>query len=101
MVEMMGEGAIGRNATKVRDKVIVITGASDGIGAAAAQLMKERGAQVVIVGRSPQKTKRTADALQAPYYLADFARLDDVRKLASDLTEISQESMCLPTMPVG
>ncbi len=85
MVKTMGEDSIGRKATQVKDKVIVITGASDGIGAAAAQLLKAQGAQVVIVGRSPQKTKKIADLLQAPYYLADFARLDDVRKLASDL----------------
>ena len=85
MVEKMSEKPIGRNATRVKDKVIVITGASDGIGAAAAQLLKAQGAQVVIVGRSPQKTKKMAHLLDAPSYLADFTRLDDVRKLASDL----------------
>ena len=85
MVETMNEKSIGSNDTRLKDKVIVITGASDGIGAAAARLLKAQGAQVVIVGRSPQKTKRIADVLQAPYYLADFARLDDVRKLAYGL----------------
>jgi NAD(P)-dependent dehydrogenase (short-subunit alcohol dehydrogenase family) len=87
MVKTMNEDSIGRKAAWVKDKVIVITGASDGIGAAAAQLLKAQGTQVVIVGRSPQKTKKIADLLQAPYYLADFARLDDVRKLASDLNK--------------
>jgi NAD(P)-dependent dehydrogenase (short-subunit alcohol dehydrogenase family) len=67
------------------DKVIVITGASDGIGAAAARLLHAQGAQVVIVGRSPEKTEQVARALDAPYYLADFARLDDVRSLAARL----------------
>ena len=85
MVEAMSEKSVGKSATQLKDKVIVITGASDGIGAAAAQLLKAQGAQVVIVGRSPEKTKRIADLLHAPYYLADFTRLDDARKLASDL----------------
>jgi len=67
------------------DKVVVITGASDGIGAAAARLLKAQGARVVIVGRSPQKTEAVAKELGVPYYLADFARLDDVRRLATEL----------------
>jgi NAD(P)-dependent dehydrogenase (short-subunit alcohol dehydrogenase family) len=85
MVNTMNEESIGRKSTRVKDKVIVITGASDGIGAAAARLLKAQGAQVVIVGRSSQKTKKIADLINAPYYLADFTRLDDVRKLASEL----------------
>ncbi len=69
----------------VSDKVAVITGSSDGIGAAAARLLKAQGAQVAIVGRSPQKTKEVANELNAPYYLADFTRLEDVRTLAAQL----------------
>ena len=37
-------------------KTIVITGASDGIGAASARQLKALGHRVVIVGRSPEKT---------------------------------------------
>lgn len=67
------------------DKVVIITSASDGIGAAAARLLKAQGAHVVIVGRSPQKTQAVASELNAPYYLADFTRLNDVRTLATQL----------------
>jgi NAD(P)-dependent dehydrogenase (short-subunit alcohol dehydrogenase family) len=67
------------------ERVIVITGASDGIGAAAARLLKAQGANVVIVGRSPEKTQKVAREIGAPYYLADFAKLEDVRKLATQL----------------
>lgn len=69
----------------MKDKVIVITGASDGIGAAAARLLKGQGAHIIIVGRSPQKTEKVASELNLPYYLADFTKLDDVRKLAAQL----------------
>ncbi|MDF2441905.1 MAG: hypothetical protein JWR01_108, partial [Subtercola sp.] len=44
-------------------RTVVITGASDGIGAAAARALKRRGDDVVIVGRSPSKTKAVADEL--------------------------------------
>lgn len=67
------------------DRVVVITGGSDGIGAAAARILKARGDHVIIVGRSPEKTQRVASELDAPFYLADFSDLDDVRRLAEQL----------------
>ncbi len=73
------------NYTPLKGKTIIITGASDGIGEAAARLLKARDANVIVVGRSPEKTKKVAGELNAPYYLADFAKLIDVRKLASQL----------------
>ena len=66
-------------------KRIVITGASDGIGAEAARQLKKMGHQVVIVGRSPEKTARIAKELDSPYHLADYAKLSDVRRLADEL----------------
>jgi NAD(P)-dependent dehydrogenase (short-subunit alcohol dehydrogenase family) len=66
-------------------KVIVITGASDGIGAAAARSLAKAGHQVVVVGRSPEKTTRIAAELGADSHLADFADLGAVRELAATL----------------
>lgn len=66
-------------------KTIVLTGASDGIGAAAAAELRRRGHRVVLVGRSPEKTRRVAGQLEAPWHLADFADLSSVRALAVDL----------------
>ena len=66
-------------------KIIVITGASDGIGAAAARALAKAGHQVVLVGRSPDKTNRIAAELRADAHLADFTDLGAVRALAADL----------------
>ncbi|MBK4346326.1 SDR family NAD(P)-dependent oxidoreductase [Lacisediminihabitans changchengi] len=66
-------------------KTIVITGGSDGIGAAAARQLTQQGERVVLVGRSPQKTEAVAREIGANWYLADFAELDDVRELAEKL----------------
>lgn len=72
-------------------KTIVITGASDGIGAAAARKLTDRGHRVIVVGRSPEKTAAVANPLHSPYLLADFSDLDDVEQLAADLlTEYPQ-----------
>ncbi|TFD30460.1 SDR family NAD(P)-dependent oxidoreductase [Cryobacterium sp. TMT1-62] len=66
-------------------RTIVITGASDGIGAAAARALSQSGDRVVIVGRSPAKTAAVAEALGAEFLVADFACLDEVRALAAEL----------------
>ncbi|WP_308121740.1 SDR family NAD(P)-dependent oxidoreductase [Actinotalea ferrariae] len=66
-------------------RTVVITGASDGIGAAAARELAARGERVVVVGRSPEKTAEVARGIGAEHLTADFARLDDVRALADEL----------------
>lgn len=67
------------------NKTVIITGANSGIGLAAAKKLKASGAEIVLVGRSPEKTKAVADELKAAYYLADFSKLKDVRRLAEEL----------------
>lgn len=71
--------------TDLSAQTIVITGASDGIGAAASRQLSTSGARLILVGRSPQKTKAVAYSIGAEYHIADYTRLDDVRRLASEL----------------
>jgi len=67
-------------------KTIVLTGASDGIGAAAAGDLVRQGHRLLLVGRSEEKMKAVAAATGVDeWFLADFERLDDVRRLADEL----------------
>ena len=67
-------------------RVVVVTGGSDGIGAAAARLLaRQRGNRIVLVGRSPGKTRKIAAGIGAESHVADFAHLDQVRELATEL----------------
>ena len=68
-------------------RTVIITGASDGIGTVAARRLHEAGDTVVVVGRSPEKTKAVADTLGVASVTADFSRLDDVRNLAATLLD--------------
>ncbi|MCR2812691.1 SDR family NAD(P)-dependent oxidoreductase [Microbacterium sp. zg.Y1084] len=68
-------------------RTIVITGASDGIGAAAARQLQAAGEHVVVVGRNPEKTRRVAEEIGAPWHLADYAQLGQVRDLAAALRD--------------
>jgi NAD(P)-dependent dehydrogenase (short-subunit alcohol dehydrogenase family) len=67
------------------DRVVVITGASAGIGAAASRALAQRGDRVVLAGRSPAKTRAVAGELGAECHVADFAQLGQVRELAAEL----------------
>lgn len=68
-------------------RTIVITGASDGIGAAASRQLAETGARLILVGRSDEKTRMIAAATGAEHHVADFTKLDDVRRLADELNK--------------
>ncbi|GAA0986169.1 SDR family oxidoreductase [Acrocarpospora macrocephala] len=77
----------GQAARDMRGKTVVITGASAGVGAAAARGLAALGATVAVVGRSPEKTNAVARAIGAEPHLADFSRLSDVRALADTLLD--------------
>jgi NAD(P)-dependent dehydrogenase (short-subunit alcohol dehydrogenase family) len=66
-------------------KTIVITGASDGIGAAAARRLRQNGDNIVVIGRSQTKTAAVAAELDADHFVVDFAELSQVRALAQKL----------------
>lgn len=66
-------------------RTIVITGASDGIGAAAARRLHRCGENIVVVGRSQDKTRVVATELGADCFVSDFAHLSQVRDLAQQL----------------
>jgi NAD(P)-dependent dehydrogenase (short-subunit alcohol dehydrogenase family) len=67
--------------------VAVVTGASSGIGAAAAAALSSQGWQVAVVGRNPERTAAVAARVGGDPFLADYDRLDDVRALADGLLE--------------
>ncbi|WP_269938025.1 SDR family NAD(P)-dependent oxidoreductase [Arthrobacter sp. HY1533] len=68
-------------------RTIIITGASDGIGAAAARMLAGPGDNLVLVGRSAAKTQAIARELEAEHFVVDFTELEQVRALAAALAE--------------
>jgi NAD(P)-dependent dehydrogenase (short-subunit alcohol dehydrogenase family) len=66
-------------------RTVVVTGASSGIGAAAAAELARRDWQVAVVGRDRQRTAAVAARSGGVPFTADFDRLDEVRALAGDL----------------
>lgn len=78
----------------MEDLTVVVTGASSGVGQAAAEEFARRGARVVVVGRDPDRldaavasVRDAGDGREPDRYRADFNRLDDVRALAAYLVD--------------
>jgi NAD(P)-dependent dehydrogenase (short-subunit alcohol dehydrogenase family) len=69
----------------VAGEVVLITGATDGLGAALAAELVGAGATVLVHGRDPERIERAMSDLDdgaAGSYRADFASLDEVRAMA-------------------
>jgi len=64
-----------------KDKIIVITGASQGFGKALAQALKKEGAQVVISSHDEKNLENTAKELSVDFFLADVTVFENVKKL--------------------
>lgn len=66
---------------------IVITGASDGIGAVTARTLAAPEVDLILVGRSADKLDAVTADTGAVGFTADYAELDDVRRLAEKIRE--------------
>ena len=73
----------------VDGKVVIVTGATDGIGRATAKALAARGASVTIVGRNPLKGNAAVAGIRADtgnnavcFHQADLSSQSDVRRLA-------------------
>lgn len=75
------------NDAEVSGRTIVITGASDGIGAVAARELRGQGANVIVTGRNPEKTRAVAQQVGSPALVADYADLAQVRRLAGEISQ--------------
>jgi NADP-dependent 3-hydroxy acid dehydrogenase YdfG len=70
----------------IEGKVIIITGASSGIGEATATLLAERRAKVILAARRPERLKALADKIissggEATYLTTDIKKRDELAAL--------------------
>src|ERR1044071_2516016 len=74
---------------KLSDQVIVITGASSGIGLVTARLAAKRGARVVLNARNEEALRQVTDQINAEdgeaiYVTGDVGKFEDVQRIADE-----------------
>ena len=69
---------------QLTDPVVLVTGASAGIGHAAAIRFATRGARVLVHNRDPERTQKVADEVRGRPLVADLASPSDRQRLAAD-----------------
>lgn len=77
----------------VKDKKVLVTGSTSGIGEAIARAYATAGANVVITGRDEQRGQQivaslTKDGARARFIRADLERFEDVQRLASEVEHV-------------
>lgn len=73
----------------VKDKVVIITGSTRGIGKAIALKLAENGAKVVVSGRNEEKVKEVEKEFKERGYavlgvVADVSKMEDAKKLIDE-----------------
>lgn len=76
---------------KVADKVAIVTGAGSGIGQAAAELLAEEGAKVLVADFDPKGGKETVEAIKKKGHVAHFIEADISKE--EDAKRISEEAV--------
>ena len=76
---------------KLKDRVAIITGATSGLGEAAAILFAEEGAKVVVSGRNEERGRKVVAAIGAAGGTAIFVRADV--RLAADCERLVREAL--------
>lgn len=71
--------------SNLNGKVAVVTGGNSGIGYATAKEFKDKGAKVIITGRSSERVQKAADELGVKGIVADVSHLDHIDSLVEQV----------------
>jgi NAD(P)-dependent dehydrogenase (short-subunit alcohol dehydrogenase family) len=78
----------------MKDKVVVITGGTSGIGEVAAETLAQMGARIILVARNKSRAeativrlRRSGPGIAHSVYFADLSRLAEMKRLAAEIAD--------------
>ena len=76
---------------QLKDKIILVTAASRGLGYSVAKTLVQEGAHVIICSRSEESLKKATESLgnHSRYIVADLSRPEDIDNLINQVKEIT------------
>lgn len=97
-----------QTGTTLKDRTVLLTGATDGLGRALAHRLAADGATLVLHGRNPEKGRQLLDELRAAtgndrltYENADFASLSEIRALAGRVAALDRLNVLVNNAGLG
>lgn len=84
-------------SSSAKNKLIVITGATSGIGLEAAKTFARQGASILSINRNEEKSKQLCSDIMSEYnvtcdyLLADFTHLKDIHNVGKQLLSLNQD----------
>lgn len=70
------------------NKIVAITGASQGIGKAIAEVFAESGANLILLSRNEEKLKANSQKLRAKYCILDVSNQEQVKKVFNEIESV-------------
>jgi NAD(P)-dependent dehydrogenase (short-subunit alcohol dehydrogenase family) len=80
----------------ITGQLVVITGATSGIGHATARKLAGHGARLLLINRNAEKSRAMCEELEAEFgvecrdIIADFSRLDDMHRVGHELADLDE-----------
>lgn len=80
-----------------KNRLVVITGATSGIGYEVARKYAAQGANILSINRNEKKSKKLCEKLKrdydakCSYFIADFSKLSDVHEVGKKLRDLDQD----------
>lgn len=77
---------------RMKDKVVIVTGGSKGIGRSISEVFAKEGAKVLVTARNEKEARDVVESIantggEASYFLADVSKQDDMENMAKTCTK--------------
>lgn len=90
----------------IKNKIVIVTGASDGIGKATALGLAKAGANVLLISRDEKKLKSVQNEIEkfgteSSYYVCDLKSLEDIKNTVKKISNKYKKILKIQMLETG